>query len=395
MFAEPVATAQVQPQFVLPLQPTFPAGEHGRVSPLASGLVRLPRPATSLIMRLPTPVQPAVAARLATRRTEPDENGVTHRRYPSTDRPNTSQPRRDVSRQPTYRWDSRNHNFFAVGKRVEDRIDAGFKLANKGALYGARAEFRKALLAVAEALDAQYRVTSHTLALHEAMQAMKEAGDFTKDEVGSMGPVERIVASHQTPVLKQGHVDGMPALIATQWYYTFAQQRMVAGSGGAAEASHAMYALGKLHMALAELENENEQNAPQAMTFLQTALTVDASNFSAANELGVMLARFGQLPEARDVLQHSARIRPTPETWKNLEVVHHRLGEFEMEQRARTEWQRAGAPGRPVATGVAGNVQWVAPQAFAGRRTGGVQVPAATPPPTATQPKGFSLWPWH
>jgi len=283
---------------------------------------------------------------------------------------------REVTAAITYRWDSYDANLLAAASRSEKQIEVGFKLANKGALYAARSEFRKAILAIAEALDARYGSTGHSQAFHDALQAMKEAADFASNKTGGPGRVERIVASHQTPILRQLPVKGMPALIAMQRYYSFAQQRLVESSGRAPVASNAMYAMGKLYMALGDAENHDDQEAAKATTFLQAALTVNRSNFAAANELGVMLARLGHLREAREVLRHSAKARLTQETWKNLETVHHRLGESQLAQQARWEWQRQISSAPPAIAGSTGTVQWVSPQAFAGSPAGGSHKPS-------------------
>lgn len=364
-----------------PIQPQRPVA-NGR----AARLVRLPASTSSADPRVPstlrTPLEDeAVPSRLATRR------------YPSTERIPVAQPEQRVSAPVTYRWDPRDANLSAVANRAEKRIEAGFKLANRGALFGARAEFRKAILSVAEALDAQHRVTGHSQAYHEALQAIQEAADFSTSRAGSSGRVDQIVATHQTPVLKHACGEAMPALLAMQRYHAFAQQRLVAASGGAPVAASALYAMGKIHMALADSESQNELDAAKAMTFLQSAMMVDAGNYAAANELGVMLARFGHLREARECLRHSARVQPMPETWKNLEIVHHRLGEYELARRAREEWQRQ-TPSAPAVAGNGTAVQWVAPEAFAGRPSEAPTQPVV-PPMTAEKSKEFSLWPWR
>ncbi len=363
--------------------------------------VRLPQTASPApeLVRLPAH-QPTTDPRLLSSGTSSNRGAAgqshesTWRRYPSTQPIVTPQRAREVVTPITYRWDSYDVNLLAAASRIEKQIEVGFKLANKGALYGARAEFRKAILAIAEALDARYGSTGHSQAFHDALQAMKEAADFASDTTGGSGRVARIVATHQTPVLSQMPVTGVPALIAMQRYYSFAQQRLVASSGGAPVASNAMYAMGKLHMALADAENHDNQEAAKAMTFFQAALMVNSSNFAAANELGVMLVRLGHLREAREVLQHSARVRPMQETWKNLETVHHRLGEFPLAQQARLQWQRQPTSTPPAIAGNTGMVHWVSPEAFAGGPSGGIPQ-TVVPPLTAEKPPGFSLWPWQ
>ncbi len=261
---------------------------------------------------------------------------------------------------------------------------------------------------VAEALDARHGVTSHSSAIREALQAMQEAKDFAQDPSGGSDRVRQIVGTHQTPVLKEASTAGMPALVAMQHYYAFAEQRLVAAAGGAPIASSAFYAMGKLHMAMAETEPQmdNQQRAAQAMAFLQASLAVDARQYAAAHELGVMLARLGQLHEAREALRHSARIQPTPETWKNLEIVHRQLGEDLLAARARAAWERDSTQTSGLPAAGAESVQWVPPAAFAGPPGATRPAPHAAPRPpasgapsstsrTANRPTGFSIWPWR
>jgi len=357
-------------------------------------LVRLP----VHLERLPVH-QPASPLRLLTTAARPDSEATgptrsTRRRYPSTETIVSTRVARKVVPPITYRWDAYDVNLSAVAGRTDKQIEAGFKLANKGAMYGARAEFRTAILTIAQAMDAKHRTTSHSQAFHEALQAMKEAADFASDGTGDPGRVERIVTTHQTPVLLQVAVKGMPALIAMQSYYSFAQQRLVASTGGAPVASNAMYAMGKLHMALADAGHHDNQEAAKAMTYLQAAMVTNQTNYAAANELGVMLARLGHLREAREVLRHSVKVQPMPETWKNLEVVHQRLGEFQLAQYARMEWEQQLPSTPPVEAGNTGTVHWVSPEAFRGSPTGDAPRTIAAPR-TAEKPASFSLWPWQ
>ena len=122
-------------------------------------------------------------------------------------------------------------------------------------------------------------------------------------------------------------------------------------------------------------------NGPQAMVFHQIATSIDPANYRAANELGVLLARFGQLPEARAVLQQSVATHPLPEAWHNLMVVHQRLGEHDLAQCARNELalaQRPSGAGSPnVGVSAQPVVQWVDPPTFA--QSPGYD-PQSTPP---------------
>jgi hypothetical protein len=109
-------------------------------------------------------------------------------------------------------------------------------------------------------------------------------------------------------------------------------------------------------------------------------MSVDANNYLAANELGVLLSRAGRNEEARTILQHCASLAPRAEVWHNLVVVHRKLGEIGLANQAQQQMNAAQArhPASAPATGKpADMVKWVAPEEFA---------KASRPAPTATAP---------
>ena len=212
--------------------------------------------------------------------------------------------------------------------------------------------------------------------------------------------VATTLAAHRTSVLDAQSAGNMPGVIAMQQYYAFAQDRLAAASGGAPAASQALYALGKIYMALAdESMSAKRLQGAKAIAFHQASMMVDPTNHAAANELGVLLARFGQLKEARSVLQHSVSVRPLTETWHNLSVVHQRLGEVDLSNQSRLEWQRAEQQAQ-TSPGLGGSsvnstVTWVDPQTFAQGNLQPVlpQVAPAIAPPRQAHRNQFR-WPW-
>src|SRR5947209_6576071 len=106
-------------------------------------------------------------------------------------------------------------------------------------------------------------------------------------------------------------------------------------------------------------------HAPQSIVFHQAALAADGGNWLAANELGVLYARYGQLAEARQLLVHSITVHPHVEGWHNLAVVHHRLGETDLAQRAESQRQLLAQQSAKSADGAGDTVRWVDPKTFA------------------------------
>jgi tetratricopeptide (TPR) repeat protein len=165
--------------------------------------------------------------------------------------------------------------------------------------------------------------------------------------------------------------------VAQQQYFAQAQAHLAAAAGGVPAGSQILYRLGRLQTALAAHDADPlAMHAPQAMVFHQAALATDGRNWLAANELGVLLARYGQLPDARRLLQHSVSLHPHIEGWHNLAIVHGRLGETDLAARAENERQLLARQGGKSPAESSEVVRWVDPPTFAASGGPDVRWPA-------------------
>ena len=300
-------------------------------------------------------------------------------------------------------WLMTGTSLVAVSQRADAMIDRGYQLGEKGAYYSAQTEFKQALRTISQALDAHFGGSQYSEALAAGWLALEEAGDFSaQSQRGPVVDVALIVDSHQTQLLKGYALQDVSPVLAMQHYFSFAQEQLVEGCGRAPVASRALHGLGKIHMVLGEKSSSAERlHGPKSMAFQQAALTTDPGNYLAANELGVLLARFGKLQEARQVLQHSVAIYPLPETWQNLSVVHQRLGEATLAAQSLTNWQVALQQPGEQSSQQAGNqsmVQWVSPQAFMDQQPAVPYMPTTPAPepqyeiPAQAKKKTGFLW---
>jgi tetratricopeptide (TPR) repeat protein len=253
-----------------------------------------------------------------------------------------------------------------VSQQAQLRVDEAFRFARRGAMYAARAELIQALRMIAQAVDTLEQSNRRSQAMAAGFHAMKEAEDFfvSSDTLEHDLDVEGIVLGHRTPVLKGQPLAGFSSLAALQQYYSYAQQQFAIAAAGTQAGSRALYGLGKVHMTLSrESTDDRSHQTPKAMAFFQASMQADQRNHLAANELGVLLAQYGQLAEAKRMLVHSVSVQSHAEGWQNLAVVHSRMGEQDLARRATHERElllarSAGGNGsdRPV--------QWVGPQEF-------------------------------
>ncbi len=292
---------------------------------------------------------------------------------------------------PWARSATRTPEMAAVAQRAEGHVRRGLHLAQRGAMYSARAEFVSALQLLANANDAQRQTQAYTKALSAGLTALRESNDFVSrpNAARSAVDVARVVRGHQTPLLK----DSTPLPTATQAasrYYTYAQEQLAIVAADEIAGSMALFGLGKAALAAAKPSVGMTATA-QAMALYQAALMADSNNFLAANELAVLLAETGNLPRARDLLVDSVRKSSQAASWQNLAVIHSRLGETQLAEQASARASAARLAGQ----GLDGpQVQWMDPATFAQSTpvadhtlpSGMAKVTPSAAPPTATKP---------
>jgi tetratricopeptide (TPR) repeat protein len=267
----------------------------------------------------------------------------------------------------------RSEQLESIARQADQEIRHGFELAGRGAYYAARSEFIAALRLVAQGLDTDRQTTIHGKSLAAGLTALREAEDFIPR--GSMIEanldIPAIVASHITPALKNSDNSQTTSLSALKIYLTYAQEQFAASADGEFSGSMALRALGKLHDELATSQNAAfVATGPKAVVFYQAALLVAPQNYMAANDLGVMLARSGNLKDARDILEHSAAISRQSTVLNNLATVYQRLGYNDLAAQTKqqsllacqTEQARRQSSSISAANGA---VQWLAPDTFA------------------------------
>ncbi len=342
---EPAPVAEVQPvtpeptrivEAELPApavaQPAQTAVQPARVAPPSAPLAAQPAPAVA------APAPPA---------TQPAPIGALPQ--PVAARPAVMPP---MERSPA---------MVATLARVDQRVRHAIQLAEKGALYASRKEFMTAVTLIAQAQDVEYNTRQFTKSAAAGFLALQEASDFVGNGLADVD-VSRLVAGHRTPVLKQIDVSDMPPTIAAQHYYNYAKEHLAAGVGPGPVGSIALYGLAKIIVAGAGRNSQQLQYTGPAMALYQAALICEPQNFRAAHELGVLLAGAGQLELAREMLLGSTIGGTQPTMWKNLAVVHARLGEQQMAAHAQ---QKAEILEQTSPKSDAPPVQWVDPATFA------------------------------
>lgn len=247
--------------------------------------------------------------------------------------------------------------------KVIQHIEYGKSLARRGATFGAQKEFQSALRLVAQAIDYQNNSRELTSRLSSAFMALREADDFyfAQNEYEGIVDVATIGKRHESKILTEEMLATMTPVDAMQAYYNFIQQQFVACGGQTVVAGEALYCLGKLHVVKSKNIAEGSQlDNAKAIVHHRSAIACDSRNYKSANELAVLLAKAGRLPQAKQLLVHSLKIRQIPRAWENLAFIHQQMGEGKLAKLAFTEFQRTLA--EPPATQ---QIQWISPEQFA------------------------------
>ncbi len=251
----------------------------------------------------------------------------------------------------------------SVSQEAVHHVEYGKSLSRRGATYGARQEFFGALGVIARGNDLQTGGNAYTTALSRAMRALREVQDFAvrnaESQIGMN--VAEILETHQTRIISTHEAAIMTPVEAMQRYFTFAHQQLNFAGGNNVVVAEALFCLGKLHTVMAKHQPETLDVA-KAIVFHRAALSSDAQNYRSYNELGVLLARSGQLNEAERLFKKSLQIRSVPETWQNLAKAHDRQGEAGLAQLAQTEF--AIAAQTDLTQSPSTQITWLPQQAF-------------------------------
>ena len=283
----------------------------------------------------------------------------------------------------------------AVQRQAQEHVQRGIELGTRRAYFSSRAEFIQALRIVTQALDVEAGGSVHSQALADGLRALDEADDLNPRDGRLEADLNVTIAAsvHRTPVVRMVD-DPVPPVVARQMYYSYGQSQLGEAVRGSGVGSAALQGIGKLYAIMARERSPQLLDAePKAMTLQQAALLADSSNAVAANELAVLLARYGRFEEARAWLQHSVSLAPQPETWHNLAVVHGQLGEAQFAEQAQRQLAAAqqakrngtAAPGT-LSRQNAPDVRWVSPAELA--RMNQSEVPAAKPEAGRSPPPG-------
>jgi hypothetical protein len=162
--------------------------------------------------------------------------------------------------------------------------------------------------------------------LQIAFDAIRESKDFC-GQVGDIDHIalKRMVAVHETDVLKDRDLDNVSGLEATESYLAVARANLVLAAGGFSEASDALVLLGQIEKQ--NTEAGDTHGAAVAVSLQLAAIEIEPSNAYGYRELGTTLLNQGLVDQAAWALNKSIQIHPTRSSYQRLLEASRRLGD--------------------------------------------------------------------
>ena len=246
----------------------------------------------------------------------------------------------------------------AVGDELKQHVQKCEELLARRAYLSAMHEANEAIVRLVRVLDLKQNRFSSEPIWAQAQQALREAQEFTSvNRIATDSELfERLIQSHETPILKETNVADLTPLAAAQHYRAYAEQCLVTASQGHPWFAELYYCLGR------SLQSQAETNPAkadllmhQSLTYFRAAQTINPANATNANQLGYVLLKLDRPAEAINQLQQVVQLPNCPlESWQNLAQASSRLGDSQTEKWAVDNYlaakSRGVTPSGPVNT---------------------------------------------
>lgn len=223
----------------------------------------------------------------------------------------------------------------AVGEQLSLHINRCDELISRKAYLSATEEAIVAIHHLLRVLDLHSSQYQCEPLWAEAQQVLREAEDFADAQrlASEKQLLERLIASHETQILKHADVSQLSPLAAAQFYHRHAQERLVTASQGHPWASELYYTLGRSLQAMSDSGDPRAEIIRwRALTYYRSARDVSPTNAVAANQLGFLLLKMDRASEARDVLIQSVQNGGPVAAWQNLVEASRRLGDTSVQE---------------------------------------------------------------
>ena len=201
---------------------------------------------------------------------------------------------------------------------AEKKVSSAESLLRRGAIWSSRSHCLEAMQLLVSSEDGKSQDNTRTTNLSLGLQCLREAEDFVVG-LRDAASLRRVIESHETPVLKDNLESVVSAVSAHQAYLRFARTCFQESLGDVAIASLGSKATFLYGRSILRAKDVHEWHALAVVeTLYGIAISIDADNATAHQELGVLMLEAGDEKTATRHLVRSATLAPTRRGYQHL-----------------------------------------------------------------------------
>ncbi|KAA1260664.1 hypothetical protein LF1_32040 [Rubripirellula obstinata] len=228
-----------------------------------------------------------------------------------------------------------NNNAIIHAKRLRKLAQAALadsrSRLQRRATHTARKHALEALRLSIDIEDALAGGNQHVRDLRIAQNAIREAKDFEGvTTTVDWRSIQRMVAVHETEILKSQDLKTLSAVQATDAYLNLARTKLVSAAGHSALAAESMLLLGMIEKQV--LSREDVHSGAVSLTYHGAATEIQPSNAEAHREYGRTLLEQGLVRQSILSLKQSVAIQPSRTGYHILLNASRRGGDYDLAQ---------------------------------------------------------------
>lgn len=225
----------------------------------------------------------------------------------------------------------------------------------------------------------------HVRDLRVAQNAIRESKDFDSITTSvDWRSIQRMVAVHETEILKSDDLKNVSAVQATESYLNLARTKLVSAAGHSALAAESMLLLGMIEKQV--LSREDVHSGAVSLIYHGAATEIQPSSAESHREYGRTLLEQGLVNQSIRSLKQSVALKPSRAGYQILLDASRRGGDYDLAQKC------IGALNDPALFNDTAVVQ-LPPRQFAASYRPTPQTINATPSPSASKSVGKSAEP--
>ena len=210
-------------------------------------------------------------------------------------------------------------------------VDSRSRLRRR-ATHTARKHALEALRLSIDIEDAVEGGNEHVRDLRIAQNAIRESRDFEGiTTTVDWRSIQRMVAVHETEILKSEDLENLSSVQATESYLNLAKTKLVSAAGHSALAAESMLLLGMIEKQVHS--RDDVHSGAVSLIYHGAATEIQPNSAEAYREYGRTLLEQGLVRQSIGSLKHSVALKPTRTAYQILLDASRRGGDYDLAQK--------------------------------------------------------------